>query len=146
MKKLLLFLVLLIPTLIFAQSYTIDWYKISGGGGTSSNGLYAVSGTIGQADAGVTKAGGNYALIGGFWSLIAVLQTAGSPTLTVSHSGNTVIVSWPNTGTYTLQQSSNLAALAGWATSAYPVTTSNGTNSITIAGPTGSLFFRLTQP
>ena len=31
-----------------AQSYSIDWYKIAGGGGTSTGGTYQVSGTIGQ--------------------------------------------------------------------------------------------------
>src|ERR1035437_2294046 len=33
------------------QSYSIDWYKIAGGGGSSTGGVYAVSGTIGQPDA-----------------------------------------------------------------------------------------------
>ena len=42
---------LLAPAL-HAQQYSIGWYKISGGGGTSSNGQYSVSGTIGQHDAG----------------------------------------------------------------------------------------------
>ena len=30
-----------------AQTYSIDWYKIAGGGSTSPGGVYAVSGTIG---------------------------------------------------------------------------------------------------
>jgi hypothetical protein len=47
---------------------------------------------------------------GGFWSLISVVQTAGLPNLTITHNGNTVTVSWPNTGSYTLQQNANLAA------------------------------------
>ena len=34
-----------------AQSYSIDWFKVSGGGGTSTGGTYQVSGTIGQPDA-----------------------------------------------------------------------------------------------
>jgi hypothetical protein len=29
-----------------AQSYSIDWYKIAGGGGTSTNGQYSLSGTV----------------------------------------------------------------------------------------------------
>ena len=74
-----------------AQSYSIDWYKVSGGGGASTRGVYSVTGTIGQPDAGGAMTGGNYSLTGGFWSLIAVVQTAGSPTLTVSHSGSSVI-------------------------------------------------------
>src|SRR5271157_3921855 len=34
----------------WGQSYSIGWYKIAGGGGSSSNGQYSVSGTIGQQD------------------------------------------------------------------------------------------------
>jgi hypothetical protein len=129
----------------WGQSYSIDWYKISGGGGTSTNGQYTLSGTIGQQDAGPTMSGGNYSLTGGFWSLIAVVQTPGAPNLTISRSGGSVIVSWPNTGSYTLLQN---AALGGgvWTTNTSPVTTVNGTNSITITPPTGNLFFRLENP
>jgi hypothetical protein len=126
-----------------AQSYSIDWYKIAGGGGTSTNGQYSLSGTIGQPDASGAMTGGSYSLTGGFWSLIAVVQTAGLPNLAISHSGNSVIVSWPNTGSYTLQQNANLAVPSGWATSGYSINTANGTNSITITSPAGNLFFRL---
>jgi hypothetical protein len=77
-----------------------------------------------------------------------VVQTAGTPNLGISVAGNSVIVSWPNTGNYTLQQNGNLALPAGWATSSYAVATNSpaGTNSITITPPAGSLFFRLANP
>jgi hypothetical protein len=151
MKKLIHLFGLLIPAVSFGQSYSIDWYKVAGGGGASvgTNGttVYAVSGTIGQPDASTASTGGAYSLTGGFWSLISLVQTPGSPTLSIKQSGNSVIVSWPDTGNYTLQQNSNLAVSAGWATSGYPVTTNaNGTNSITITPPTGNLFFRLANP
>jgi len=141
---LLTFLALTIS--IRAQTYSIDWYKIAGGGGTSTGATFQVSGTIGQPDASVAMSGGSYSLTGGFWSLIAVVQTAGLPNLTISHSGNSVIISWPNTGSYTLQQNANLALANGWTTSGYSISTSNGTNSITITSPTGGLFFRLRNP
>jgi hypothetical protein len=128
------------------QSYSIDWYKIAGGGGTSTGGTYQVSGTIGQHDAGGPMSGGNYSLTGGFWSLIAVVQTAGLPNLIITYSGSSVIVSWPNTGNGTLQQNANLALANGWATSGYAITTLNGTNRITVTSPTGNLFFRLKSP
>ena len=136
---------LLAPDL-HAQQYSIGWYKISGGGGTSSNGQYSVTGTIGQHDAGTAMTGANYSLTGGFWSLISVVQTAGAPALTIARSGNSVIVSWPVTAGYTLQQNNNLALPAGWTASLYSVSTSNGTNSISITPPTGNLFFRLANP
>jgi hypothetical protein len=148
MKKLILLASLLLPAAGFAQSYSIDWYKVAGGGGTSTNGQYSLSGTIGQPDASGAMTGGNYSLTGGFWSLISVLQTPGVPNLTITQVGNSVIISWPNTGSYTLQQNSNLAVSADWATNGYPVTTNSpaGTNSITITPPVGSLFFRLSNP
>ena len=129
-----------------AQNYSIDWYKISGGGGTSANGQYSLSGTIGQPDASGAMTGGRYSVTGGFWSLISVVQTPGAPNLAIAQSGNSVIVSWPDTGSYTLQQNSNLATPAGWTTSGYTVSTANGTNSITITRSAGNLFFRLAGP
>jgi hypothetical protein len=144
-KTLTLFVGLLLPALGFAQQYSIDWYKIAGGGGTSTGGTYTVSGTIGQHDAGGPMTGGNYSLTGGFWALISVVQTAGLPNLTITFVGpNSVVVSWPDTGTYTLQQNSNLAG-GSWITSGYTITTSNGMNSVTIMPPTGNLFFRLSK-
>jgi hypothetical protein len=67
------------------------------------------------------------------------------PTLTIQLAGNSVIVSWPDTASYTLQQNSNLAT-GSWVTSGYTINTSNGTNSITITPSTGNLFFRLYNP
>jgi len=138
------FALLLIALELCAQQYSIDWYKIAGGG-TSTNGQYSVSGTIGQPDASGAMTGGSYSITGGFWALISVVQTAGLPDLTITHAGNSVIVSWPDTGSYTLQQNANLALANGWATSGYAINTANGTNSITVTPPTGNLFFRLKQ-
>ncbi len=145
MKNLILLLTLLNSMGCFAQNYAIDWHKIAGGGGTSTNGQYAVSGTIGQHDAGAPMSGGQYSVTGGFWALISVVQTPGLPDLVITHAGNTVTVSWPATGSYTLQQNTSLGNSGGWGTSGYSITTANGTNSISITPPTGNLFFRLTQ-
>jgi hypothetical protein len=136
---------------IRAQQFSIDWYKVAGGGGTSTGSVYSVSGTIGQPDASGAMSGpmigtNYYSVTGGFWSFINAVQTAGLPNLVITHSGSSVIVSWPVTGSYTLQQTANLAAgSGGWATSGYSITTANGTNSITITPPLGNLFFRLKQ-
>lgn len=143
MKKLILLFGLLIPAIGFAQQYSIGWYKVAGGGGTSTGGTYQVSGTIGQHDAGGAMSGGSYSLTGGFWSLYAV-QTPGLPFLSISHSGNSVVVSWPHTGSYNLQTNGNLNA-SGWIVFGGTVNTANSTNNITISPPTGNLFFRLQQ-
>jgi hypothetical protein len=129
---------------VVAQPYSIDWHKISGGGGTSTGATYQVTGTIGQPDAGGAMSGGNYSLTGGFWSLISMVQTSGAPTLYISHSGNAVTVYWPDVSGWSLQQNSNLAQPANW-TASVGVTASGGTNSLTLTNSPGNLFFRLTQ-
>ena len=145
MKKITLLLCLLIPALSQAQSYSIDSYKV-GGGGSSSNGQYSLSGAIGQQDAGGAMAGGNYSVTGGFWSLISVVQSPGAPTLTITQSGKSVIVSWPSsTNGFTLQQNSNLAT-TNWTASGFAVSTNGAVESITISSATGNLFFRLANP
>jgi hypothetical protein len=127
------------------QSYSVDWYKIAGGGGTSTNGIYQVSGTIGQPDASGAMSGGNYSVTGGFWALINVVQTPGAPTLYVSHSGNTVTVYWQNVTGWSLIQSGNLTTPMGsWAASVGVAT--GATNSLTLTNPSGNVFFRLTHP
>lgn len=128
-----------------AQSYSIGWFKISGGGGASTGAAYQVSGTIGQQDVGSTMSGGNYSLTGGFWSLISVVQTAGAPTLYISQTGTTVRVYWQDVSGWSLQQNSNIAVPANWSPSG-GVTTSNGTNYLNLNSPSGSLFFRLQHP
>jgi hypothetical protein len=129
---------LLVPS-ASAQSYSIPWYKIAGGGGTSTNGQYSLSGTIGQPDASGAMTGGGYSLTGGFWALFAV-QTPGAPLLSIYHSGNQAIVSWPSSVTgWTLQTNTTLSGVWG----NYTGSTLN--NSVTNTPPRGNLYFRLTQ-
>jgi uncharacterized repeat protein (TIGR03803 family) len=83
---------------------------------------------------------------GGAYGDVFSLQLP-APTLNVAITGaNSLVLSWPNTENYTLQQNSNLAQTAGWTASSYPITFANGTNSVTIFPTGGSLLFRLTYP
>jgi hypothetical protein len=146
-KRKLSFFLMLIAFQLCAQPYSIDWYKIAGGGGTSTNGSYSVSGTIGQHDASLQQmSGGSYSLTGGFWSLISVVQTAGAPALYISDSGNTVTVYWQNVSGWNLYQNNDLTTpVASWPASSSPALT-GGTNYLNIVNPTGNLFFRLKNP
>jgi hypothetical protein len=128
-----------------AQSYNISWYKVAGGGGTSSNGQYSLSGTIGQPDASGALMGGNYSITGGFWALISVVQTPGAPTLYIGYSANTVTVYWQNVSGWTLHQGSSLTSPTGWTLNS-SWNTSNGTNYLQIVAPKANEFFRLSNP
>ena len=121
------------------QPYSIDWFKISGGGGTGAGGTYRVSSTIGQSEAGAAMSGGRYSMVGGFWSPISVVQTPGAPLLSITDAGSQAIVSWPLSATgWTLQTNGN-PATATWGDYLGPVSNNSVTNSL----PSGSLFFRL---
>ena len=127
-----------------AQSYSIDWFTIDGGGGTSAGGVYSISGTIGQPDAGPTMTGGNFTLTGGFWSLLSVVQTVGSPTLTITlTTTNTAVVSWPFPSTgFALQQNGNLNT-TNWIGPSETVQNNGTINYIIVNLPTGNRYFRL---
>lgn len=123
-----------------AQQYSIDWYKIAGGGGTSTGGGFSVTGTIGQPDASGAMTGGNYSLTGGFWSLYAV-QTPGAPLLTITFVGNQAVVSWDSSITgWTLQTNDNLTTPT-WGNFLGNVVN----NSVTNSPSKGNVFFRLKQ-
>ena len=124
--------------------YSIGWFKIAGGGGTSSGGNYAVSGTIGQADAGGPLTGGNYSLTGGFWSGVTLVQNPEGPELSmVTDSKGGMTVRWPSPSPgYILQQSTDLTK-ESWADSTYPVADDGNWRSITFEPAAGRLYFRL---
>lgn len=50
------------------SAYSVMWYTVDAGGGTSTSVVYSLSGTIGQPDAHPPASSGRYALAGGFWT------------------------------------------------------------------------------
>ena len=131
---------------LLAQNYSVDWFTIDGGGGTSTGGAYSVSGTIGQPDAG-QMSGGPYALAGGFWSLINVIQTPGAPFLSAVQANGTVTISWPLPATgFVLDETPGLAASPStilWTPTSRPYQTNATHIFITVPTPAGATFYRL---
>lgn len=142
-------LLLLVVWAVQAQTnLTIDWFTIDGGGGTSAGGVYTVSGTIGQPDAG-TMSGGNFTLVGGFWGVIAAMQTPGAPLLSVARtSTNTVVVWWPlpDTG-WKLHATTNLVTSGStWTEIPPPYSTNVMSLDFVEPAPAGNKFYRLHKP
>ena len=131
-----------LATNALAQPYSIDWYTIDGGGGTSTGGVYSVSGTIGQPDAGVTMTNGQFAVTGGFWALPTAIQVGGAPTLTIAPAApGQATISWtPPTPGFVLQETWSLAP-ANWTNSP-----SGSTNGIVVPATLPSRFYRLFKP
>ena len=122
--------------------YSIDWFKIAGGGGTSTGGVYSLSGTIGQPDAGGPMTNGQYSVTGGFWVLPTAVQMTNAPTLTIVPAGaGQATISWaPATPGFVLQETWSLSP-ANWTNSI-----SGATNPITVPAALPGKFYRLLKP
>jgi hypothetical protein len=132
----------LVPLVLPAQTYSIDWHKVAGGGGTSTGGVYSVSGTIGQYDAGGLLTNGVYSLTGGFWALPIAVQTANAPTLAILPAApGWAAISWtPATPGFVLQETTSLSP-SNWINSP-----SGATNPITVPAVPPAKFYRLHKP
>ena len=137
---------MLLATAAQAQNYAITWYTVDGGGGTSTNGVYTVSGTIGQPDAG-TLTGGNFTLQGGFWGDVAAVPVPGAPLLTITRTAtNSVIVSWPLPADgWVLEQVSAVTG-ASWSQISPPYTNDGTRAWLVVPTPTGNRYYRLRKP
>jgi hypothetical protein len=125
-----------------STNYSITWFTIAGGGGTSSGGSYSVSGTVGQHSTS-TMSGGNYSLTGGFWSIIAAVQTPGAPVLTITQAGAQAIISWLASSTdFVLEKSPSLTT-GSWTPTSVTLTTNSGVISATVPAASGYQFYRL---
>jgi hypothetical protein len=135
------------PGKLQAQNFAIDWFTIDGGGGTSTGGVYTVSGTIGQPDAG-RMSGGNYTIDGGFWGIIAAIQTPGSPLLrVVLTTTNTVVVAWPSPSTgFSLQQNPAVNNGVTWSAVTNVPAVVGSEKQVIIAPPLGNKYYRLLNP
>ncbi len=145
MKKTLIItggMALLLTVSVLAQSYFIDWHTIDCGGGTSTGGVYSVSGTIGQPDAGGPMTNGQYSVTGGFWVLPLAVQETNAPTLLIvpAAPGNATISWTPNTPGFVLQETWVMSP-ANWSNSP-----SGATNPITVPAALPTKFYRLHKP
>jgi hypothetical protein len=133
-------------TPLFAQNYAINWHTVGGGGGTSSGGIYFLTGTIGQPDAGVLT-GAEFELVGGFWSVLSSVPSPAFPILTVYVTTNgAVVVAWPSStsSSIVLQVCTDVYA-PNWVPPSQPIVYDGITKSVTIYPPVGRLFFRLAE-
>jgi hypothetical protein len=130
-----------------AQS-AIDWHTLDGGGGTSTGGVYSVSATLGQPDAGVTLTNGPYALTGGFWGLPATVAVPGSPTLAIQSGNNSLTVSWSVTAAdFCLETTYDLSPPVVWQQVTSGIVTNGAVYVFSLTNTTTpKQFFRLAFP
>lgn len=132
-----------------SAQFSINSSVISCGGGVITGGAFAITGTIGQPQTAISS-GGRFQLQGGFWGVIAAVQTPGGPHLSIDRADSLITVFWPSLADgWVLERTS---ALAGGGSSWSPINgpyASKGNNlSATFTNmPSGSnQYFRLRKP
>jgi hypothetical protein len=143
----LLAVLLLSAVCTYAQNFSLDWFTIDGGGGTSIGGNFSLSGTIGQPDASAQPmTGGGFSLSGGFWSLFAV-QTPDAPLLAIRLiSASAAQVSWPSPSAgFVLQENLDLNS-TNWVNAPQAISDSGANRFITVNPANGRRFYRLFKP
>lgn len=141
---------LFLPGTLYAQDFSLDWFSTAAGGGESSGGDFELSATLGEPDAG-DLAGGDFAITGGFWSIVTVVDTPVAISLNVSLADGSVIISWleSESAGFALEETAALAGLSGntaWTTVNVTPLASNGTKTVRVPLASGNRFYRLNKP
>jgi len=139
MKSILLS-TLLLTSIASAQNFSVDWFTVDGGGGSSAAGAFSVNGTAGQPDAGTMRVGA-FSVVGGFWSF-----TSDTLSLAVSNSPAGVVVYWNRPAlNWVLDESPVLLSAPPhpWTQVAFPYQTNATHIYVTIPAPAANKFYRL---
>lgn len=124
-----------------------DWFALPSGGGHGSGGDFELFSTIGQPFAG-DLGGGDFAMIGGFGSMVKALQPAEPPSLHIALAvPNSVTISWlAPAPDWVLQQSPTLGPSANWMDVGGSVIVNGTDNTVTQTVANGNRFYRLSHP
>lgn len=140
-----LFFCFLLSTFCFpaVAQYSIDWFTIDGGGGTTGDGVYEVTGTVGQPDAGNVTVGDSI-IEGGYWSEPEAVQEAGAPRLTIERlSASSARISWPAPANgFVLQECLGLG-YGHWANVSATPQLAGGRKEVLVTPLAGKRFYRL---
>jgi len=107
---------LLLPALCWASTSLaaeFPWWTFTGGGGIAQHGAVALGGAIGPSAPSLAPAsGGDYTLVGGFWTPLSGQPQAAQPVLKItSSSGGKALLSWPVSVTgFTLEYTTQLGS------------------------------------
>jgi uncharacterized repeat protein (TIGR01451 family) len=157
-RTLLILLSLIIGSLIAVPAlaatlngaYSLDWFSINNGGGSSNGGTYSLNSSMGQPMAG-SLSGGSYTLGVGYWSGLAD-ETPVSPTLQLDKSVSSPVAAPGQTLIFTLSlTATGPAAIPAILTDTLPIsmtyvngsvtggaTYDAGSRQIRFAGPIGT--------
>lgn len=136
------------PAAGVAEIYTLDQFASIIGHGVSSNGVYAVAGSMGEAVAGPKIRGGGYVVEPGLQTRLATLYLPEGPVLLrVTQNGPSVEISWPvdfdGDGAFMLETTTTVELPASWQPVREIPLEKDGARILILEAQFERLFFRL---
>lgn len=132
-----------ITSAIPGQIYRMDLFVLAPSG-ISTGGVYSISGTVGQVEAGGMMSGEAYSLTGGFWNSSSTVEEPAATKLTVQVTGpGVVVVSWPSPSTGLFLEQSSSLSFPDWTAASETVTDDGTTKSIVISPTATHRYYRL---
>jgi hypothetical protein len=137
---------LLFPGLLCGQDFSLDWFSVGSGGGSSSGGGFELSGSAGEPAA-IAMSGGGFEMSGGFWSGLTALDTSAGPvTLNLTLSGGLAVLSWADIGVvFILEEAPAGPYPAPWRTLDVTPQLQNGMEIVRLPLASDGRFYRLRQ-
>lgn len=126
----------------FAQTYGIDWFKIGGSSGRSTNSFTVMEGTIGPVNSAQASTNPNYSVTGGFLSIF-LIQTPDAPLLNISHVNGAIMITWNSTEDAWQLQSTIDLQNPTWAPASESVAQNGAGKTASIVPTGGAKFYRL---
>jgi hypothetical protein len=136
------------PSLSQTPDFSVDYFVISAGGGTSANGGFSVTGVVGQPVNPNQITGGMFTIETGFASVTATIQLLDGPvTLRINQQGGLVKISWPATtqAEFVLETTSQLGDPSSWQPVELTPLIVGPDKIVTIGAGPGPAFFRLRE-
>lgn len=137
-----LLLVIVCGLIAALARYSIPWWKVAGGGGTSTGGGFTATGTLGQPDASGPMTNGQFTVTGSFWATPTVVQTPDAPSLHITHAAPGFATIWwtPPTPGFVLQSTDSLSP-TNWVNAP-----SGPNNPATVPLTVPNRYYRLIKP
>jgi len=129
------------------QSFRIQNHVIAAGGEVSSGGSFTVTGSVAQSAGHNASAGSQFSVTAGFWHAVTVIQTPGSPVLSLRRTDTGYELSWDATAEgFVLQETQSLSGQIAWSSVLDPPVLVDGKNTVSFSSASGARFYRLRKP
>lgn len=127
-----------------ATTLRVEKFVISGGGGSSTNSRFGVTGTIGQKEGDKKLTNGRFTVEPGFWNVVGLVQIPNSPLLQLEQDASGICIRWNSSSSaFILETSNSVGPNAVWSQAVGLIIQDGANRRYKVASAPGTKFYRL---